>query len=348
MTNRNNSDNNRIRHLILRYLNDSCTPDEENELAGSISALSDDELFAEIEKSWKNFKPSTVLSRDKSLSILNGILKDERGNRLPIRKPLNKRAIAYSVAVAASVAILFTLGLLFGNDENKQVVHTQSIIVEAVEVAPAAPVNYIRNIILPDSSKVILQGESTIRYLNDFSGATREISLEGQAYFDIRHNPGKPFIIRTGAIKTTVLGTSFNIKALSGEDVTVSVTRGKVRVEDKNRILAILTVNQELHYIPANTDEKNIPAPVEKTVTDWTKQDLDFDHVSLENVARILCKRYGVNIEISSAELAESEIVSSFGGTESLEDILKVLCAINSQTHFVMKDNNIIISNNEY
>src|SRR5690606_2859673 len=85
---------------------------------------------------------------------------------------------------------------------------------------------------LPDGSTVIVGVGSKLNYPSSFDSLrTREVYLEGQAYFDIRHNPQKPFIIHTGKVATTVLGTSFNIKAWpEDQDITVTVTRGKVRV----------------------------------------------------------------------------------------------------------------------
>jgi len=73
---------------------------------------------------------------------------------------------------------------------------------------------------------------------------------------------------------------------------------------------------------------------------------MDFDHVSLKEVAVELSRRFGVNIAITGDRLADSAIVASFSGTESLEDILKILCAINSRTHYAVQDSkNIVISN---
>ncbi|GHT67305.1 anti-sigma factor [Bacteroidia bacterium] len=334
--------NDRIHSLILAYLANTCTPEEKKELSGFIAVMEDEELFLSIEKVWQDYKPKTAMPKEKALTMLSNILSN---NTQPIKhKSGNKRLLLRSLSIAASIAALVVFSFLIRPKANHQ--ETQSVWVEAVEVGTDIPTDYIRNITLPDGSSIILQAKSTIRYMSDFSGNTREISLEGQAFFDITPDPEKPFIIHTGLIKTTVLGTAFNIKALPSEkEVTVSVTKGKVRVENDNKVLAALTMNQELHYKQEDREIKHTPVLIEKVVTDWTKQDMEFDHVPLKDVAGILSKRYGVSIEIVGLELADSEIVSSFDGTESLEDILKVLCAINSRTRFVTENKNIIISN---
>ena len=74
-------------------------------------------------------------------------------------------------------------------------------------------VSYIRYITLPDNSSVVLHAGSKLQYPVSFNGNSREVTLWGEAYFDITSNLAKPFIIHTGKVKTTVLGTAFNIKS---------------------------------------------------------------------------------------------------------------------------------------
>ena len=83
---------------------------------------------------------------------------------------------------------------------------------------------------LPDGSTVIISAGSKLNYSSSFGDIRkREVYLEGQAYFDISHNASKPFIVHTGKIETTVLGTAFDIKAWpANADVIVTVIRGKV------------------------------------------------------------------------------------------------------------------------
>jgi ferric-dicitrate binding protein FerR (iron transport regulator) len=81
---------------------------------------------------------------------------------------------------------------------------------------------------LPDGSKVVLNANSKLEYPPGFSNNTREVYLDGEAYFDIAHDPGKPFIVHTGSISTRVLGTAFNINAYRSQQfVEVTVTRVK-------------------------------------------------------------------------------------------------------------------------
>src|SRR6202012_4985743 len=141
-----------------------------------------------------------------------------------------------------------------------------------------------------------------------FPADSREVTLRGQAYFDVRHDDRKPFIIHTGKVSTTVLGTAFNISSDSNK-VTVSVTGGKVRVQDGKKILAELTPNQQIVYkVPEEAAEKTT-VNAEQLVTNWTKQDMEFDGDSFGGIAEVLSKRYGVMIRFKNPELTKCLIV---------------------------------------
>src|SRR5690606_4549797 len=71
---------------------------------------------------------------------------------------------------------------------------------------------------LPDGSTVLLNTGSTLDFPEAFDAQTREVRLSGEAFFNIREDQARPFVVHTGALKTTVLGTSFNVKAYEGED----------------------------------------------------------------------------------------------------------------------------------
>ena len=138
-----------------------------------------------------------------------------------------------SVAVFASLAAACLLGVFMyinlpKTPENKNLV---------ANIPAAASEN--RFIYLPDSSKVVLHPGSKMDYQRN--GNNREVTLEGEAYFDIATLPEQPFIIHTGRVSTTVLGTSLNIKTWNTDSVSVSVITGKVQVTDASQQKTILT-----------------------------------------------------------------------------------------------------------
>jgi len=205
-----------------------------------------------------------------------------------------------------------------------------------------AAVPYIRNITLPDGSVVVLKAGSKLDYPLSFSGDTREVTLQGEAYFDIVHKERQPFIIHTGKVKTTVLGTAFNIRA-DGRQVVVSVTHGKVRVEDDTKVLAILTPDQQVQYKVPESMATQQTVNAGTLVTAWTKEDMVFDGLTFEAIARLLSQRYGVGIRFKNEKLKHCKIRASFSGTERLDEVAAALCGIRNGEYRQLADGTLLL-----
>lgn len=160
-------------------------------------------------------------------------------------------------AFGAAAAIVLAAGIawfwfhnpeLTGNETVSDIPNT----VSEPEYYHAQPLT--RTITLHDGSVVKLEGGSQLYYASNPDNQQREVQLTGKAYFQVRKNPGRPFIVRAGGLKTTVLGTSFTISAEeNARNVTVEVLTGKVSVDtdkpaDENQAPIILTPNQKIIY----------------------------------------------------------------------------------------------------
>jgi transmembrane sensor len=201
--------------------------------------------------------------------------------------------------------------------------------------------NYTRQIVLPDGSTVVLHAGSTLDCPSSFPADSREVSLKGEAYFDVRHDNKRPFIIHTGTVRTIVLGTAFNISSDSLR-VTVFVTGGKVRVETGRKVLAELTPNQQIVYDVPQDAVRQKTVNAEQLVTNWTKQDMIFDGDSFGGIAGVISQRYGVVIRFKNPSLARCRIVASFSGTEALENVLETLCTIQNASYTRNEDDKSI------
>ncbi|MES2458755.1 MAG: FecR domain-containing protein [Bacteroidota bacterium] len=206
----------------------------------------------------------------------------------------------------------------------------------------AVPAKLKKKITLDDGSVVWINSLGELRYPKKFTGSTREVFLSGEAFFDIRHEPNKPFIVHTGKVKTTVLGTAFNIKSNNPSIVIVTVTRGKVSVTDQSRLIAFITPNQQLVYNTKNKLEQKVDVNAQKVIA-W-REDLYFNNITFGEAATILQTRFNVKINFTN------ELVSScrFSGTalegNELDQILKVICAFNQATYKHNSDGSITIN----
>ncbi|GAB6007863.1 FecR family protein [Dysgonomonas reticulitermitis] len=332
-----------FKDLLRSYLHGTYSNEDKAKLADMTRFFTDNQLRKILWNVWNEYEPAEHLSDKRSKEILSSILIS--GSKVStITQPKRKRLWFRVASVAVLLIILAGLGNYMLNRDIPPQENT--IVLKVMHTPMDEPVSYVRNIMLPDGSQIVLQANSTVELASGFGAERREIRLVGEAFFDIKYNTGKPFIIYSGELKTTVLGTSFNIKAWPDDDrIRVTVTRGKVRVENTKQVLANLSLNEEIEYNKTKLAGKKLIVDEQgtKDVVDWTKQEMEFNGMSIKDIAVVLSKRYNVDIEIRGSKLTNTLIVASFRGTESLESVLDILCVINSATNYIIEGNKVTI-----
>ncbi|OQP66323.1 hypothetical protein A3860_12530 [Niastella vici] len=250
----------------------------------------------------------------------------------------------WQVAAAAVIVLTAALAWYFITNSKPSIPATVTVTPRVNKAAVDKSTDFIRHITLADGTNVVLQANSRLDYPENFLGNAREVILSGEAYFDVAHDAKKPFIIHTGQIRTTVLGTAFNIKALpDGKEIIVSVTRGKVKVEDDKKLLAVLTPNEQAVYVPVTAAVSKDTVNANMLVTDWTKHEMRFEGQTFEEVAALLGRRYGVDIRFKKNGLKKCSIKAYFSGTETLEKVLDVLSIISNATYSMPDDKTVFL-----
>lgn len=301
--------------LLEKYETGRCTPEELQVLEDWYARLGQD-LPDEV------LVPGSVaasLHMAQQLAALKQRLAGERRGvrRLQVGRITRWAAVFIGLLLAAGIVYYLLPGIFHQRNAAREIAQS----------------SYSRYITLPDGSRVVLRAGSRLSYPAAFTGDIREVRLSGEAYFDIKPDSAKGFIIHTGRVRTTVLGTSFNIKAYpEAEEITVSVTRGKVRVEDDKQVLAVLTRDQQVVYNTVRSVSAQ-QAVAAATQLDWARQDMIFESISFDDIATILNKRYGVYIRFANDGLRYCLIRASFTGTESLEEVLEVICGVRNASY---------------
>lgn len=178
-----------------------------------------------------------------------------------------------------------------------------------------------------DGTNVTLNGSSVIRSPEKFSGATREVSLQGEAYFDVAHNEDVPFIVRSGDAVVRVVGTGFNVRAWPDDDkVEVVVAYGTVAVRSKRSPEAsdVLVAKGQGSIIPkgeAATEAKEIN--LEEYLA-WIEGRLEFQRTPLHSVLKQLERRYDVQFEVGDTLLLRKTLTASVKD-ESLTEVLNFM-----------------------
>ncbi|TKT86995.1 FecR family protein [Dyadobacter frigoris] len=254
---------------------------------------------------------------------------------LPLAGRKQQKWLAYAAVV---LALLVCTVLL---KHNKKTPEEVSFVKSS---RPAAQANNLLQ--LPDGSTVILSAGSKIDYPDSFDNRKkREVYLTGEAYFDVRHNAEKPFIVHSGKLSTTVLGTAFNVKAMSEDErIIVTVTRGKVKVSDQNTTYAILIPDQQITYNTVKQEAVQSTVDAQKTV-EWKMRDLLFDDVTVSNAAGYIGERFRIKIRITDDRLKNQRFTTTFGKDENLESVLKSITEFNDAKYELnLKNKEVVIS----
>jgi transmembrane sensor len=308
-------DNVRLTFLFYRYVNKTCSEAERKELLRLLSDPANDaQAKALMGELWSHL-PQGNLSSSASERILEKILVGA--------SPANRPRFQLFYRIAASVIfILLSVGAIY------YFAHMDAP--TSYAVLKNADKSLLRFIELPDGSTVILNAGSRLHYPESFTDKIREVSLEGEAYFDIISDPSRQFIVHTGKITTTVLGTAFNIRAYPDQkNITVTVRRGKVQVSNEKTVIGIINRNQQITF---NTRDEDVAQTTVKSheVTTWMEKDIFFDDITLGQAIDQLEKRFGQPIDVENGQLSRCRFTGTFVKGEDLKQILTVLCEFNN------------------
>lgn len=276
---------------------------------------------------------------------------------------LARKLLLYGGAVAAAIAGIVFLGLR----SNQQQLHNGDFPLK-YNYTEASKAGERKSFQLPDGSKVMLNAGSTINIFKDFNARTREISLSGEAFFDVVHNTGKPFIIHTSSMDIKVLGTVFNVKAYPKDKSTeTSLIKGSVEItlHNKEADKILLRPNQKI-TLP-NTHNSIMQEPVaeksaettpadfkitgltytkpDSTLTEvsWTENRLVFNENRLDEIATELERWYNITIRFDDEQVKQYRFTAVF----DQKNIVQVLNALQLSRRFeykIAENNNIIIS----
>jgi ferric-dicitrate binding protein FerR (iron transport regulator) len=187
-----------------------------------------------------------------------------------------------------------------------------------------SPAGQKTRIILPDSSIVLLNGNSQIRYSCNFGESNRKVELKGEGYFDVRKDPSRQFVVSTSHLDIKVFGTSFNVKAYENDQaVEVGLKTGKIGLDRNNKEMAQLSPGQVASF--DKTKEKLDVGEIDMNlVSAWTRDELIFEEDPLSEIIKYMERRYGVSVQVAS-ELLDNELLTFKVKTESLTEFLELI-----------------------
>ncbi len=233
--------------------------------------------------------------------------------------------------IAATLALLVVSGIFFTVSYDR--------------VIPAE-IHYVTNnfsqITLPDSTRVWLSANSTLKYRQEFTGRFRDVELIGEAYFEVQKDAKHPFRVQAGNQMVEVLGTSFNIRAYENESEQItSLTEGSVEISGFQENAVMLQPGQQLVY--HKSDDSFIVEPFdEQFLMSWKKGIYVFNNMPFVEIVGILEKGFGVHIKILNEELKQKPYTAKFENGETLEEIIELI-RINAKYTYRYNNGTLII-----
>ena len=320
--------------LLSRFLKGEVTDAEREQVLQWLENQPEDWLDRFMDEHWNDAAPAMEEpARSEKIAQIayRASLEEKIPRRSFIRKALRVAAM-FTGLLVMSAAVYYLLN------------QRRTAIVANVQVK--VPFNETQRVVLPDHSSITLNAGSTLTYPERFAGNTREITLEGEAFFDVTPDPSKPFIIHAGGLNTTVLGTTFNVMAYKlAQQFTITVLTGKVAVMDTlSRKEVTLLPKQRVSFNTTTAEMTTSEVERPEQSIAWSEGKLIFEDTPLAEVVERLSFRYGVNIVLVNKQLANCRFNGEFEH-ESLEDILRIITTL-TQTKIKREGTTIALSGN--
>jgi ferric-dicitrate binding protein FerR (iron transport regulator) len=285
--------------MLDRYLRNEATEEEVK-------------LLGEFFESYKyDHSDSTLLSND--LHSKGDILRKINERIAPESR---SRTFPLWIKIAASISLLVACTYFFLGKSATLSAEQEVALFSAETTARGEKSEFL----LPDGSKVFLNSGSRLSFPQKFAGTTREVALEGEAYFNVTHDPEKPFFVNTALARTKVLGTSFNVNAHKGKDVQITLIEGKVDVSCNGNIANLLPGEQALVGMRDHSVVKRSVDVLE--YVSWRNNVVYFKETKLIDAVAVLENWYDVDIAIQSESLKNCRITATYK-SESLDNVLK-------------------------
>ncbi|HBB50277.1 MULTISPECIES: FecR family protein [Barnesiella] len=300
------------KNILERYMQGLINEEEYNEFSQMVLDENDEKIFDLMDECICKNTNAYVMPSDVKLNLYDRIWEQIRKENIRVRL---RKISSLAASILLPLFIFSTVYFYFQVDEYK---HRPNVIV--------AENGQKAEFTLPDGSKVHLNGGSKLSYNAAYNGRLREVSLEGEAFFDVKQDKEKPFIVKTSVFDVEVLGTSFNVSAYDDEDMSeITLVEGKVKLSLNNSddSPVYLTPSQKFVY-SKNGKEGHISFTDEEYELAWKKGVLMFNAELIENVFQKIERWYGVSIHYESDNIIHDRFTGEFEAL-TIQEMMNIL-----------------------
>lgn len=323
-----------IESLLLKFHDGISSLEEETLLTGLISdgeTGAFDEYCRNLWMRQNEDMPSDA--KERILSQLNSKI-EAREKELKKKQWIGRfKRIAKIAAVAASLLVTIHIGWLIASDQKPE---TFYIVAERGQKS---------SITLPDGSRVWLNSASTISYTSNYNSKERNVTLQGEAYFEVAKNPEIPFIVHSQNLSVEALGTKFNVKAYVEDDcIITTLVEGRVKATAGDEC-QMLFPEQESSF------DKRTGVMTKSRVKDtshmipWMRNEILFRNSSLSEISALLERMYNVTVLFDDNDIG-SLTYTGLVRNNSLQNVLELI-ATTSPVDYRMSADTVKFSKND-
>jgi ferric-dicitrate binding protein FerR (iron transport regulator) len=339
------------KELFVKYLKNECTHEELSKILGWLKDPANGKTIEQlIQEDWSNFDTQEInISSNKTSfeTLKQRIAEIQKGSIKTNQHNIGRIVLRIAASLLLPVAIGWATFYILQKNIKPEPMAFNEI---------TAPLGSKTSIQLADGTKVWLNSGSKLRIPQKFEGNYREVTLTGEAFFDVKRDTARPFLVKTSKLNIKVLGTSFNVKAYPEEGtIETTLVKGLVTItktdaNTTNKEVTYLKPNQRATFVKetgnlvlAETEKKIVKEEVkvkqdnkreEKMIftknidtepfVAWKDDKLVFKYEDFESLCIKLQRWYGVEINIKSEELKKYHYTGVLQ-RETINDVIKIL-----------------------
>lgn len=293
--------------LLFRYFANEVSPDEQETVcAWKTQSAENNQEFERVQLLFLDLKAlGSIGKAGKAYDVDSAWQKmdaDKIGNT-------SKKNSIQWWSVAASVLVMLATSWYVFDSQQIEKVELVADVRQAVE--------------LVDGSVVSLNEGSSLIYPEKFKGNNRKVALQGEAYFEVTHNPEQPFQIQTDEVLVQVLGTTFNVNNSNSDSIVVTVDTGKVSMSVGGKEETLTAGYRGVYYRSTDLLVK-IKSANTGVHNYWRTKSLSFSGATVGEAIQAIQQVYNVKIDLSDAAIANCRIHVDFEN-EQIEEVLEII-----------------------
>lgn len=310
--------------LLEKYLRGECSPKETQSIEDWLDLVGSDSSITKSDYEWESIKSEIWLAIETE-----------------VNKPNLKVSYSWKKYMQIAASIILISSITFWVLKGNKIFDNPNSVAAGLNTKTNQTKKYYK-IVLSDGSTVSLAPNASISFPNNFSKNSREVFLDGKAFFEIEKNPKSPFLVHSNNIITKVLGTSFWVEPNSDKkSIEVKVVTGKVSVYEKqteqkvqkipnNNNGVIITPNQKVEFY--ESEKVFVTGIVDNPLIINTSEDqlpkspnYIFQDTPISEVIALYEENYGINIEVETEHLKNCPITANLNGV-SYYTALEIIC----------------------